>query len=126
MNSIKKIIPILDHILVTHINFGEQVTSSGIVLRSDNGKSEGVKPRWGQVYAVGPDQKDVNVGDWLLIEHGRWTRGLELPIDSDDNIVELFRIDPNGILLISDEKPADVEFGSYATPTQPGMSDFAI
>lgn len=123
---IKKISPILDHILASEINFGEQITTGGIVLRSDNGKSEGVKPRWGKVYAVGPDQKDVKEGDWLLIEHGRWTRGMEVCIDTEDNKLELFRIDPNGILLVSDSRPNDVEFGSYSTPTRPGMSDFTF
>lgn len=112
-----KINPILDHILVTSINFGEQVSKSGIILRSDNGKSEGVKPRWGKVYAVGPDQKDVKTGDWLLIEHGRWTRGLDISLDNEEKL-ELFRIDPDGILLISDEKPDDLELGQHSTPTQ--------
>ena len=124
--KIKKINPILDHILVTDMNFGEQVTTGGIVLRSDNGKSEGVKPRWGRVYAIGPDQKDVSVDEWLLIEHGRWTRGLELEIGDDEVKIELFRVDPNGILLVADEKPNDLEFGAYETPTRPGMSDFTF
>lgn len=122
--KIKQITPILDHILVSDMNFGEQKTAGGIVLRSDNGKSEGVKPRWGKVYAVGPDQKDVNVGDWLLVEHGRWTRGLDLEIEESQ--IELFRIDPTGILLVADEKPNDLEFGAYSTPTRPGMSDFTV
>lgn len=124
--KIKAITPILDHILVTDMNFGEQISAGGIVLRSDNGKSEGVKPRWGKVYAIGPDQQDIKVGDWLLVEHGRWTRGLDLTIGEDEETFELFRIDPTGILLVSDEKPNDIEFGSHSTPTQPGMSDFAI
>lgn len=124
--KIKKIDPILDHILVTDMNFGEQVTTGGIVLRSDNGKSEGVKPRWGRVYAIGPDQKDVSVDEWLLIEHGRWTRGLELEIGEDEVKIELFRVDPNGILLVADEKPNDLEFGAYETLTRPGMSDFTF
>lgn len=126
MITVKNFKPILDHIIVTDMNFGEQVTSGGIVLRSDNGKSEGVKPRWGRVYAIGPDQKEVKVDDWLLVEHGRWTRGLELKFEGDETPIELFRIDPEGILLVSDARPNDVEFGSYATPTKPGMSDFTF
>ena len=122
--KIKSITPILDHILVTEMNFGEQVTAGGIVLRSDNGKSEGVKPRWSKVYAVGPDQKDVKVGDWLLVEHGRWTRGLELLIGDDETKVELFRIDPTGILMVSDQEPSDLTFGEHETPAPLGMSDF--
>ena len=124
--KITKINPILDHILVSDMNFGEQVSTGGIVLRSDNGKSEGVKPRWGKVYAIGPDQKDVAVGEWILIEHGRWTRGIELDVGDDESKMEIFRIDPTGILLVSDTKPADLEFGAFSTPTRPGMSDFAI
>lgn len=122
--KIRKINPILDHILVSDMNFGEQVSSGGIVLRSDNGKSEGVKPRWGKVYAIGPEQKTVKVGEWLLIEHGRWTRGIS--VETDDVEMEVFRIDPDGILIVADEKPNDLEFGSYSTPTQPGMSDFTV
>ena len=124
--KITKINPILDHILVTDINFGEQKTASGIVLRSDNGKSEGVKPRWGKVYAIGPDQKTVQDGEWLLIEHGRWTRGMEVEVEGSENKMEIFRIDPEGILLASSEKPSDVELGSYSTPTAPGLSDFGF
>jgi len=124
MTVIKNFTAILDHILVTDINFGEQKTVSGIVLRSDNGKSEGVKPRWGRVYAVGPDQTDVNVGEWILIEHGRWTRGINLTIEDTGEEIELFRIDPNGILVVSDQKPNDLEFGAYSTPLSPGMTDF--
>ena len=118
------ILPILDHILVTDINFGEQKTQSGIVLRSDNGKSEGVKPRWGKVYAVGPDQKDVSVGEWILIEHGRWTRGMEIQKDEDSPKIELFRIDPNGILIVADEKPNDLELGALSTPTNGSVYNF--
>lgn len=126
MRKISGIKPILDHILVTDMNFGEQQTKSGIVLRSDNGKSEGVKPRWGKVYAVGPEQTNVSPGEWILIEHGRWTRGLDLTIGDDEQQIELFRIDPTGILLVSSEKPDDLEFGAFSTPTRPGLSDFVV
>lgn len=124
MTTIKDFKPILDHIIVTDMNFGEQVTSSGIVLRSDNGKSEGVKPRWGRIFAIGPDQKDVKVGEWVLVEHGRWTRSIEIHFEGDDNPTELFRVDPEGIMICSDEPPADISFGSFSTPTRPGLSDF--
>ena len=108
------IVPILDHILVTNMNFGEQYTKSGIVLRSDNGKSEGIKPRWAQVYAIGPDQNEVAVGDWLLLEHGRWSRGFEVEV-AEDQKIEVFRADPDGILICSTEKPDDLQFGKYSS-----------
>ena len=52
-----KLIPIRDNVLITDMDFGEQKTSSGIVLLSDDGKSEGVKSRWGRVWAVGRSKK---------------------------------------------------------------------
>lgn len=109
-----KIVPIRDHILVEEMNFGSQTTASGIVLRSDDGKSEGVKPRWCRVYAVGREQTDVKVGEWLYVEHGRWTRGVELEQD-DGTKITIRRVDDNGILCVADERPNDVEFGSYQT-----------
>jgi co-chaperonin GroES (HSP10) len=106
--------PIQAHILVRDMNFGEQQTASGIVLKSDDGKSEGVRPRWCKVFAVGPEQKDVKVGEWILVEHGRWTRGLEVEED-DGTKFTIWRIDPNGIMMSADEKPAGIEFGVWTT-----------
>lgn len=115
--KISQIKPIQAHILVRDMNFGEQTSAGGIVLRSDNGKSEGVKPRWCQVFAVGKEQAEVKVGDWLLVEHGRWTRGLEVEED-DGTVVTIHRIDENGILMASDERPAGLEFGDYESVAQ--------
>jgi co-chaperonin GroES (HSP10) len=101
-----KLVPIRDRVFFTDMNFDEEVTASGLVLQSDNGKGAGVKPRWGRVYAVGPDQHDVKVGEWILIEHGRWTRTFELE-NNDGSITKLQVADNKGIMLSCDEKPAD-------------------
>lgn len=76
-----KIIPLKDKILITDMEFGLEQTKSGIILQSDNGKTTGIHPRWGRVWAVGPEQKDVEVGQWICIEHGRWTRTWEIEED---------------------------------------------
>lgn len=110
-----KIRPIRDVILVRDMNFGEQKTSSGIVLRSDDGKSEGVKPRWAKVFAIGPEVDDVKVGDWVLLEHGRWSRGLEVEED-DGTKFDMWRADPAGIIMVSDRKMTDIEMGVFTTP----------
>ena len=80
MNAVKgKIHPIRNKVLVIDMNFGEQVLASGIVLASDDGKDRGIHPRWAQVYAVGPEHKEeFGVGDWILLEHGRWSRGINI------------------------------------------------
>lgn len=93
-----------DHVLVTDMDFGEIKTQSGIILRSDDGKSHGVKPRWGKVYVVGAEQKDVKVGQWILVEHGRWTR--KMIIDDGEGVKNVHRVDVNGIMAVSDEPPS--------------------
>ena len=107
MKITEQIKPILDHVLVSDMNFGEETTESGLILRSDDGKREGVKPRWCRVWAVGPDQKDVSVGDWIFVEHARWTRGFDYE-NSDGKIIDLRMVDNAGIMAVSDQKPADV------------------
>lgn len=103
-----KVTPIRDHVLVSDMDFGEQVTASGIIFRSDNGKSAGVRPRWGRVWAVGPEQTEVAVGEWIMIEHGRWTRTIEVEQD-DGSILELRRVEIGAIMMASDERPNDVD-----------------
>lgn len=110
MNVVKgKLRPLRDNVLVTDMSFEEQTTASGIVIQSDDGKSHGIKPRWARVWAVGPEQKDVQVGEWICIEHGRWTRGVKV----DDNGVEIVirRVEPVSIMLQADEKPNDLYIG---------------
>lgn len=107
MNAIHgKITPIRDNIIVHNMNFGETITASGIIIQSDDGKVDGIRPRWGQVWSIGPEQKDVNVGDWVLIEHGRWTR--KFVISENDKEKTVHGIDVNAILLVSDTPPNGV------------------
>ena len=91
-----------DHVLVHEMSFDVRITQSGIILPNDNGKGYGIRPRWGRVYAVGPDQNDVQVGQWIMVAHGRWTRGLE--IEDEHGELTLRKIDPKDILLITDSK----------------------
>jgi len=109
MNAVKgKIIPLRDNVLISDMNFDEQKTTSGIIIRSDNGKTEGIKPRWGQVWAIGPKQEDVKVGDWICVEHGRWTRGIKVE-NPDGTEITVRMVDNNCIMLQSDERPTDVD-----------------
>jgi co-chaperonin GroES (HSP10) len=76
--KVKELKPLHDNILVTEMNFTERFTSGGIVIVGDDGKASGIRPRWGKVYAVGPEQTDVSVGQYVLVAHGRWTRGIKI------------------------------------------------
>ena len=94
---------IKDHVLVTEMKFGSRQLSSGIILMNDDGKSDGIRPRWCQVFAVGPEQTDVVVGQWILVSHGRWTRANDIEINGEKK--SLRRVDNNDILMVSDEAP---------------------
>ena len=97
--------PIRDRVIATEMNFEGRQLSSGVILLGDNGRADGIRPRWGKVYAVGPEQTDIKVGDWICVAHGRWTRGLDIEDESGKKTVR--RIDPNDILLVSEDQPND-------------------
>ena len=110
-----KVTPLHDNVLVTDMSFDERVSKGGIVILSDDGKTEGIRHRWARVWAIGPEQQDVKVNDWILIEHGRWTRGIKIEDENGDEIL-IRRIDTNAIIMISDEKPGD-NFETYSSHT---------
>jgi co-chaperonin GroES (HSP10) len=114
-----KIRALHDDVLVQDMDFGEQTTAGGIIVKSDDGKVHGIKPRWGQVYKVGPDQTDVHPGQWILIEHGRWTR--KIKIDDGEGPKEIQKVEVKSILAVADEKPNDfylgTEYGHGASAT---------
>lgn len=104
-NRVKKIIPLGDHVIASDMDFSGRKLSSGVILLGDDGKSSGIRPRWCRVYAVGPNQHDVKVGEWICVAHGRWSRGVE--VETDEGKFTLRRIDPKDILLSSNEQPSD-------------------
>jgi len=100
-----KIRPINDNVIVNEMKFDRPVSKGGIILPLDDGKDDGIRPRWAQVYAVGPDQSDFKVGDWVLVSHGRWTRGVQVREDENAEPKTLRRIDVNDILAVRDDAP---------------------
>lgn len=107
--KVKSIRPLKDHILVCDMQFDSKLSVGGIWIPSGDKKLEGIHPRWGRVYAVGPDQKDVQVGQYVCVAHGRWTRGLEIEDPEGEKTIR--RIDNKDILLISDHPMIDESIG---------------
>lgn len=105
-----KLTPIGNRVIVKNMYFGEQKTQGGLIIRDDDGTSRGIYPRWGQVHSKGPDNTDdYNVGDWILVEHGRWTRSVK--IDEGSGEMELRMIEAESVLMWADQKPEDVYIG---------------
>ncbi len=99
-NDIK---PLKKRVLVSDMQFGATKSKGGIILLDDDGTEAGIHPRWAKVYAVGDQQDDVKVGQWLLVAHGRWSRAFKVVKEGVE--LEVRMIDENDILLVSDEEP---------------------
>jgi hypothetical protein len=93
-----------DKVLVVNIENGGKITSGGIIIPDDNGKERGIRPRWAEIYAVGSDITDLTPGQWILISHGRWSRGVDFVTDAGK--ITLRQVDyPEAVLLVSDTDP---------------------
>lgn len=115
IGKMAKVRAIHDNILCINGDFGEQVTNAGIIIQKTIGKSEGVTPRWFQVFEVGPDIDWLTPGQWVYVEYGRWTEGFKVEddrFDTDDKKDTIWKVEPKSCLMVSDEKPDTINIGS--------------
>lgn len=101
----KSIKALHDTIIVSDMKFEERISTGGIVLVNDDMKNSGIRPRWGKIYALGPDVKDLQVGQYIMVSHGRWTRGIKIEDENGEVVVR--KVDPKDVLLVSDEPVHD-------------------
>jgi co-chaperonin GroES (HSP10) len=105
-----KVRPLSKDLLVINMDMGEMKSAGGIVIQSDDGKAHGVKPRWAQVYKVGTDcEIDVEEGQWVLVEHGRWTR--KIKIDDGQGEKEFQKVEVKSVIAVTNERPNDFYIG---------------
>jgi co-chaperonin GroES (HSP10) len=109
----KSITPTKQNILVTDMEFGERKTQAGIILPGDDKEERGIRPRWCRVLAVGPKNLDVKAGEYILVAHGRWTRGLDMTDPDTNESITVRLVDPKDVLLSTEEMPTD----DYVAPT---------
>jgi len=99
-----------EDILVTNMYFGEEKTKGGIIVANDDGKERGIRSRWCQVFDLGPRSKltdDIEIGDWIYVEHGRWSRAVMIE-DSEGVEWVIRKVDTECILAVSSEEPAEI------------------
>lgn len=70
-------------------------TSSGIIISAADQNQSGVA-RWAKVTHIGPEVDEVQVGDYILLEPGRWTSGFYV----DDQ--RYWKTDIDQVLAVSD------------------------
>jgi hypothetical protein len=103
-HQIKEFTAYKDKVFVTDLERGDVVTAGGIIVPDDNMRDRGIRPRWGRVWAIGRDVEEVEVGQWILIEHGRWTQ--KITLDFEAETVEVWSVEyPKSVLMASDEDP---------------------
>lgn len=96
--------PLKKNVFVSDLDHGIRVTARGIIIPDDNMKDHGIRPRWGCVFAVGSEVDDLQPGDWVYVEHGRWTNGIDLELP--DGTVRIWRVEyPQSVLIASDRDP---------------------
>ena len=101
-------------VLVTDLERGSRMIG-GIIIPDDNGKSEGIRPRWARVYSVGEGVTEISPGQWILIENGRWTRMLKVEDELGEEI-QLWGVEwPQSALLVSDEDPETRIFSNFSS-----------
>ena len=107
--------PLPNRALGVILGLEERITKSGIIIASDDGKDRGIKPRWGQVVSKGNTNKDpYDVGDWILVTHGRWTRTFQVDENDTGNYVDMRTVEAEGILAWQDEQPEETMFGAFS------------
>jgi hypothetical protein len=100
-----KITAYKDNILCIDGDFGEKTTQSGIIVKSTIGSDEGIAPRWFQAFEVGPEIDWVKPGQWLYVAYGRWTEGFSVPDDRLDPDTQIWKVDPEACMMITDKNP---------------------
>ena len=106
----KSLRAINDKVIVHGMDFGGQTLKSGIILMDDDKQSAGIKPRWAQVYSIGPNaMTELKVGQYVLVGHGRWTRGINIVDEEGEKTIRC--VDLKDCMLVSDEPQQNMAYG---------------
>lgn len=107
MKMNRELKPLGDKVMGKMIDaFDDKISKGGFITTETEGTDGAIRPRWFEVTHVGPGQQDVIVGDYVLVEHGRWTRGLDFYGTSRKEDF-IFRIDEDGMFAVTKENPLD-------------------
>lgn len=101
--------PLPNDVLVTDMEQGDRLTASGLYLLDDTtATTENIKPRWCKVYKVGENIVDFIPGQWVLVEHGRWSYGVTFDVNGEERYIQ--KIDPKDVLMVSDTYIGEIRF----------------
>lgn len=102
-----------DSLYVEKIEYGEKKTKKGIILPTETMDKYGtfVRPRWAKVKYKAENITNIDIGDWILINHGHWSTSMLMKINGKDT--KLWYISPKsfkeGVMAISKVMPKELE-----------------
>ncbi|CAB4241723.1 GroES chaperonin family [uncultured Caudovirales phage] len=116
--------PLKDRVLAELMGLDDRVTASGIIIKSEDGKDRGVRPRWAKVRLVGEGIDWVEPGQYVLVSHGRWSRQFETEHMGEK--LKLVYLDNKECLVVANELPTDdyIGVGIDTTPNVARAEDF--
>lgn len=83
-----------------------RVLASGILLADKDMTESGIRPRWFKVESVGPNVTFVDVGQFVYVEHGRWSNQMKIQQGTGSESTSVWLLDNEKCLLVSDSDPA--------------------
>ena len=99
--------PIHDKVLAKMIDgFGNRKTAGGIIIQEADGTEKAIRPRWFEILFTGPEQDDVHPGEYVLMSHGRWSRGFDVD-DADGR--KLYALDAKDIMGVYHGDVSNIE-----------------
>jgi hypothetical protein len=112
--------PLKKNVFVTGLDSGPTITAGGIIRPDDNMSATGIRPRWACVWAIGPEVEDIKVGEWVFIEHARWTNSIDIRLPS--GTVRVWKVDwPAAVLLASADDPREAQLDTLPQVRYPTM-----
>lgn len=71
-----------DTLYVEKIEYGERTLKNGFIIPTETMDYQGffVRPRWAKILYKADNVKNVNVGDYILLSHGRWSSSIKCTI----------------------------------------------
>lgn len=106
MKNQRRIKAYKNHVLAELVDKGMRLSKGGILIIDDDMQQQGIRPRWFRIYSAGSRTYDLKDGEYVLVQHGRWSRGFRINLEGEDKW--LYKLDyPDAIMLASDELPSE-------------------
>jgi len=85
---------------------GHRVLASGILLPDKDMELSGIRPRWFKVESIGPLVKFIEEGQFVFVEHGRWSNEMKI-LQKGGDTTSVWLLDNEKCLLVSDIDPVN-------------------